>query len=302
MLKYLYDDSGIIGMVKDGASYYFHRNIQGDVVGVYANSTGTKVVTFKYDAFGRCTVSGNTTLAQWCKIRYRGYYFDNETGFYWVQTRYYNPEWCRWISPDSAESLMPQEISGINLYSYRGSPETSLKHQGREQKVLSHEHSVLTQKTINRNINQVANKHVEEVYRTAHLINSPIVRQLVGDVSYTISVASATPKGPYTFISRGNDGIKRGIGYSGNELYYTDDGAGFTVQLTDYFHVGAEASLSEGITFSMGADAGPASQDFSVSIGWGSALCYSLGTALVVAGGPISKAIGVFVVWLGTVI
>ena len=71
-IVYLYDDSGIIGMVKDGASYYFHRNIQGDVVGVYANSTGTKVVTFKYDAFGRCTVSGNTTLAQWCKIRYRG--------------------------------------------------------------------------------------------------------------------------------------------------------------------------------------------------------------------------------------
>ena len=38
MLKYLYDDSGIIGMVKDGESYCFHRNIQGDVVGVYDNT------------------------------------------------------------------------------------------------------------------------------------------------------------------------------------------------------------------------------------------------------------------------
>ena len=59
------------------------KYIQGDVVGVY-NSTGTKVVTFKYDAFGRCTVIGDVNLAQWCRIRYRGYYYDTETGLYWV--------------------------------------------------------------------------------------------------------------------------------------------------------------------------------------------------------------------------
>ena len=113
----MYDCNTIVGMVLNGATYYFHRNIQGDVVGVY-DSTGAKVVGFKYDAFGRCTVSGNTTLAQWCKIRYRGYYFDNETGFYWVQTRYYNPEWCRWISPDSIGYLDPEIADGVNLYAY----------------------------------------------------------------------------------------------------------------------------------------------------------------------------------------
>ena len=75
-------------------------------------------MTFKYDAFGRCTVGGNSTLAQWCKIRYRGYYFDAETGFYWVQTRYYNPDWCRWISPDSVSYLDPETPHGINLYAY----------------------------------------------------------------------------------------------------------------------------------------------------------------------------------------
>ena len=119
-IAYLYDCNTIIGMVYNGATYYFERNIQGDVVGVY-DSTGTKVVTFKYDAFGRCTVSGNSTLAQWCKIRYRGYYFDAETGFYWVQTRYYNPDWCRWISPDNVGYLDPETPHGINLYIYCGS-------------------------------------------------------------------------------------------------------------------------------------------------------------------------------------
>ena len=117
--KYLYDDSGIIGMVYDGTSYYFHRNIQGDVVGVY-NSAGTKVVGFTYDAYGNCTVSGDTSLAYRCKIRYRGYYFDTETGLYWVQTRYYNPEWCRWISPDTLDYLDPETAHGLNLYAYCG--------------------------------------------------------------------------------------------------------------------------------------------------------------------------------------
>ena len=89
------------------------------MVGVY-NSSGTKLVTFKYDAYGNCTVSGDATLAQWCKIRYRGYYFDTETQFYWVSSRYYSPELCRWISPDSIEYLDPESINGLNLYAYCG--------------------------------------------------------------------------------------------------------------------------------------------------------------------------------------
>ena len=104
-------------MVLNGATYFFQRNIQGDVVGVY-DSTGTKVVGFRYDAFGRCTVIGDVNLAQWCKIRYRGYYYDTETGLYWVQTRYYNPDWCRWISPDSISYLDPETPHGLNLYLY----------------------------------------------------------------------------------------------------------------------------------------------------------------------------------------
>ena len=67
-------------MVYNNNEYYFQCNIQGDVVGVYI-SAGTKVVTFTYDAFGKCTVSGDINLAMACNIRYRGYYYDAETGF-----------------------------------------------------------------------------------------------------------------------------------------------------------------------------------------------------------------------------
>ena len=87
------------------------------MVGVY-NSSGTKLVTFTYDAYGNSSVSGDELLADYCKIRYRGYYFDAETQLYWVSSRYYSPELCRWISPDSIEYLDPESINGLNLYAY----------------------------------------------------------------------------------------------------------------------------------------------------------------------------------------
>ncbi|HCX08674.1 MAG TPA: hypothetical protein DHG20_06095 [Acholeplasmatales bacterium] len=49
---------------------------------------------------------------------YKGYYYDKETQFYWVSSRYYSPEICRWISPDLIEYLDPQSINGLNLYAY----------------------------------------------------------------------------------------------------------------------------------------------------------------------------------------
>ena len=51
---------------------------------------------------------------------YKGYYYDVETQLYWVSSRYYSPELCRWISPDSIEYLDPQSINGLNLYAYCG--------------------------------------------------------------------------------------------------------------------------------------------------------------------------------------
>ncbi len=51
---------------------------------------------------------------------YKGYIYDVETQLYWVSSRYYSPELCRWISPDSIEYLDPQSINGLNLYAYCG--------------------------------------------------------------------------------------------------------------------------------------------------------------------------------------
>ena len=120
---YLYDESGVIGMIytADGTStaYYFRRNLYGDVVAIY-NRKGTKQAEYAYDAYGNCTIIDNTnsTIASANPFRYRGYYLDSETGWYFLNARYYNPEWRRFISPDSTSYLDPESVNGLNLYSY----------------------------------------------------------------------------------------------------------------------------------------------------------------------------------------
>ena len=123
-IVYLYDESSIIGMeyTLNGATsrYYFQRNLQGDVVAIY-NANGVLKVKYLYDAWGNCTISSETTdyvVANANPIRYRGYYYDDDTGLYYCNARYYSPKWRRFISPDSTSYLDPDSVNGLNLYCY----------------------------------------------------------------------------------------------------------------------------------------------------------------------------------------
>ena len=82
------------------------------------------MVEYKYDAWGNheAEVASETyvALAEINPFRYRGYYYDSETGLYYLQTRYYDPEVVRFISRDSIEYADPEIICGLNLYAYCG--------------------------------------------------------------------------------------------------------------------------------------------------------------------------------------
>ena len=69
---------------------------------------------------GNCTISGNAAVAKANPIRYRGYYYDEETGLYYCNARYYSPKWRRFISPDSTSYLDPESVNGLNQYCYCG--------------------------------------------------------------------------------------------------------------------------------------------------------------------------------------
>lgn len=101
-------------------TYYFQRNLQGDVVAIY-DTNGTLKAKYLYDAWGNCTISGETTsydVANANPIRYRGYYYDDDTGLYYCNARYYSPKWHRFISPDDTAYLDPESVNGLNLYCY----------------------------------------------------------------------------------------------------------------------------------------------------------------------------------------
>lgn len=116
--QYLYDASGIIGMIYNGAYYYFEKNLFGDVLKAY-NVSGTSVASFQYDSYGNVLSKSGS---MWDKVhfRYRGYYYDEETSFYYLQSRYYDPSICRFISADQYELIgaLSKSLGELNLYSY----------------------------------------------------------------------------------------------------------------------------------------------------------------------------------------
>ncbi len=101
-------------------TYYFHRNLLGDVISIY-DTSGNEVVRYAYDAWGNCTITSDTTkydVATANPIRYRGYYYDADTNLYYLNARYYSPELRRFISPDDTAYLDPETPNGLNLYCY----------------------------------------------------------------------------------------------------------------------------------------------------------------------------------------
>ena len=133
LYMYMYDENGSpIGIKLRRTNYaentydyfFFEKNLQGDIVAIY-NSQGTKIGTYTYDAWGNVTVTTHTsgieaTIARNNPFRYRGYYYDTETGWYYLQTRYYNPTWGRFINTDSVSVLgaTPDQLTDKNLYAY----------------------------------------------------------------------------------------------------------------------------------------------------------------------------------------
>ena len=123
-MRLFYDENSIIGMLYTSkgttATYYFQRNLLGDVIGIY-NTSGTKVAGYAYDAWGNYTITSDTTnydVATANPIRYRGYYYDDNTNLYYLNARYYSPELKRFISPDDTAYLDPETPNGLNLYVY----------------------------------------------------------------------------------------------------------------------------------------------------------------------------------------
>ena len=79
------------------------------------------MVEYEYDAWGNIlSVTGSmaSTLGAINPFRYRGYYYDTETGFYYLNSRYYDPQAGRFLNADSIVAGISDELSGYNLFVY----------------------------------------------------------------------------------------------------------------------------------------------------------------------------------------
>ncbi len=119
-IYYTYDvDGKIISFNYNGTEYFYIRNMQDDIVKI-VDESGNVVVSYSYDAWGNIISKVDNSgfgLADKNPYRYRGYRYDEETGWYYLNSRYYNPEIGRFIN---ADGLIGQtgEILSHNMYAY----------------------------------------------------------------------------------------------------------------------------------------------------------------------------------------
>ena len=110
-----------IGFNYNGVPYFYMKNLQGDIIGI-TDASGNIVAKYTYDSWGKLIsikdasdvdkTTDTTFIGYINPLRYRGYYYDSETGLYYLNERYYDPEIGRFISAD--ETL----DGGYNLFEY----------------------------------------------------------------------------------------------------------------------------------------------------------------------------------------
>lgn len=122
-LIFQYDNGGLpVGFTWNGTQYYYLTNSSGDVLGI-CDTSGELLVEYTYDEWGKLidlgiSANADEELAEINPLRYRGYYYDEETGFYYLQSRYYNPEICRFISEDSYTNTETGTSLQYNMFAY----------------------------------------------------------------------------------------------------------------------------------------------------------------------------------------
>jgi len=132
-LRYYYDSTGKVTSFSykkgeaEEENYFYVRNMQGDITAIYRSSDSKLIGTYEYDLWGKFisvteAEEGIDThnILHKNPFRYRSYYYDEETGYYCLSARYYNPEVRRFLNTDSLSALMiaTTDVGCKNLFVY----------------------------------------------------------------------------------------------------------------------------------------------------------------------------------------
>ena len=116
-IEYLYGFDEVIGFIYNGITYHYEKNTLNDVTAI-VDGNGNIKAKYLYDAWGNHTITldidGIGTLNP---FRYKTYYYDVETGLYYLQNRYYDPEVGRFLNADTHVNANGT-ILGFNMFAY----------------------------------------------------------------------------------------------------------------------------------------------------------------------------------------
>lgn len=126
IIHYIYNEQNqLVGFEHQQSKYFYVRDLLGVIRNVI-DINGSIVVTYKYDAWGNHKVydssnaenTSSSFIGNINPFRYKGYYYDVETDWYYLQSRYYSPLFSRFINMDHTLYLEPGNVDGINLFAY----------------------------------------------------------------------------------------------------------------------------------------------------------------------------------------
>ena len=311
-IVFLYDEkANRYGFDYNGTKYYYIFNVQGDVIGIL-NQSGSQIVSYQYDPWGKVlSVSGSeaSTIGQINPIRYRGYYYDTETGFYYLQSRYYDPTVRRFLNADAVISGVGRDIRGYNMFSYcMNNPVNLSDNIGNWPQWIKNVVNTVTYiaKTVVKAVAKVAASnpirktstestssfvfanHVSKTHLTTPTLMldaGPAIGKV--GLSMTATVESEDPGLFHSYVDIGNDESKYGVGIDIKEWLGVGVGASsaanvyVTAQVTPWVH--AEASVGfDGIGVKVGLDIENTSYDLEIKGG--------LGLILIFAGVPVQSS------------
>ena len=294
---YTYDESGNLSGLRVGNSeYYYYRNGQGDIIGII-DGTGSIAAKYSYDAWGTPIaitdgagndVSGNAAhIANINPFRYRGYFYDVETGLYYLQSRYYDPQVGRFVNADGYVSGTGKSIHGYNLFTYcDNNPVNKLDSTGNWPKwikdvantvsnVIKKVSSAISNivKTEKASISVANNVSKTHVTTPKAMLDLGILFGKVG-FSSTVTKQNKELGLVHSYSDIGNDASKYAaginvVGWLGVDIGVSSEINVFvSAQVTPWIHGEVSVGL-DGIGAVVGFDVGDTSYDFEINGGWG---------------------------------
>ena len=278
-MPFYYDANGTrIAFKYNGTMYYYVYNLQGDVTHIIDSSKNI-VGTYQYDAWGKIlNLNSLTAIAQANPFRYRGYYYDSESGLYYLNSRYYNAEWGRFINADGGIYAVDGGVNGYNLFAYCNNnpinnvdPNGNCPYNGSAGDFRRLEQGL---PSMDCTCDQL---HVNHVYKTHYTTPEKMLDggMLFGKIGFS---ATATNQNwspiIYSFSDLGNDANLYGFGINLKSWFGIEIGTStefhifVKFQVTPYVH--AEASVGiDGIGVLFGTDTDNISTDFEIKGGFG---------------------------------